>query len=266
MAMAHRVGLKEHSMIKSLVIAATALTAIAAPAAAQDRWDWSAGDRPYRLSGAGVADLLPELRRTPRGRAFVMRNFDRNRDGRISPREADAANRAFAAVAGPRRDRFDWGHRGRTVVVETTREADGGQWDRRAMRDYGFRQTARGATLTLSEDVLFATDSDVLRLGAVDRLRPLASYLRANPGVRVAIDGFTDSRGTAAHNQGLSERRAASVRSAFDAMGVTRARFSVIGHGEADPVATNATAAGMRQNRRVEVTLLGRRATEFARD
>ncbi len=48
-------------------------------------------------------------------------------------------------------------------------------------------------------------------------------------------------------------------------MGVTRARFSVAGHGEANPVATNATAAGMRQNRRVEVTLLGRRATEFAR-
>ncbi len=250
-------------MIKTVIIAATALAAFAAPAAAQDRWDWSAGDRPYRLIGAGVPDLFPELRRTERGRAFVMRNFDVNRDGRVSPREAAAANRAFAAVAGPRRDRFDWAARDRTVVVET-RTVVPGQWDRRAMRDYGFRQTPRGATLTLSEDVLFATDSDVLRPGAVEKLRPLAAYLRSNPGVRVAIDGHTDSRGTDAHNQDLSERRAASVRSAFDAMGVTRARFSVVGHGEADPVATNATAAGMRQNRRVEVTLLGRRATEFA--
>jgi len=117
--------------------------------------------------------------------------------------------------------------------------------------------------MRLDEDVLFATDSDVLRPGAIDKLRPLASYLRANPGVRVAIDGYTDSRGTDAHNQDLSERRAASVRAAFDEMDVTRARFTVAGHGERDPVATNGTAAGMRLNRRVEVTLLGRRASEF---
>ena len=48
--------------------------------------------------------------------------------------------------------------------------------------------------------------------GAIEKLRPLARYLRDNPGVRVAIDGYTDSRGTDAHNQDLSERRAASVR------------------------------------------------------
>lgn len=256
-------------MIKPIVIAAgltAALTTIASPALAQDRWDWSGGrpgDRAYRLVGRGVPGLYPELRDTPRGRAFVMRNFDRNRDGFISPPEAADANRAFAAIAGDRRDRFDWEARDRTVVVET-REVLPGGWDRRAMHDYGFRQTPRGATLTLSEDVLFATDSDVLRPGAIEKLRPLGRYLRANPGVRVAIDGYTDSRGSDAHNQDLSERRAASVRAAFDAMGVTRARFSVVGHGERDPVATNATAAGMRQNRRVEVTLLGRRATEFA--
>ena len=150
-------------MLKSIVIAATALTAVATPALAQDRWDWSGGrpgDRAYRLIGAGVQGLDPALRGTPRGRAFVMRNFDRNRDGRISPREAADANAAFVRVAGARRDGFDWDARDRTVVVET-RTVVPGQWDRRAMHDYGFRQTPRGATLTLSEDVLFATDSDV---------------------------------------------------------------------------------------------------------
>lgn len=239
--------------IRSVALIATMLTA--GPALAQDRWDWRPGD--YRLAGAGAPLLYPELRATPRGRAFVMRNFDLNRDGRVEPREADAANRAFAAIAGPSRDRFDWD---RHVVVTEER----GGWDRGAMRDYGFRQAPRGATLTLSEDVLFATDSDVLRAGALDRLRPLSSYLRDNPGVRVAIDGHTDARGSDAHNQDLSERRAASVREAFDRMGVTRARFQVTGHGESQPVASNSTAAGQRQNRRVEVTLLGRRATEFS--
>ena len=253
----------------SLVRAAAglALLAAAGPALAQSdaRYDPRDprfnGERP--LIGAGVPLLFPELRDSRRGRGFVMPDFDANGDGRISPREAQAANREFARIAGPRRDRFDWdryghGPRRGPVVVETTTV-----YDRGAMRGYGFRQTPRGATMTLSEDVLFATDSDVLRPGAIEKLRPLAGYLRANPGVRVAIDGYTDSRGSDAHNQDLSERRATSVRNAFDAMGVVRARFLVAGHGESQPVATNATAAGMRLNRRVEVTLLGRRATEF---
>ena len=181
-----------------------------------------------------------------------------------NPREARAANRAFALVAGPRRDRFDWeardriGRGDRVVVVE-----EGGGWDRQAMRGYGFRQTRLGATMTMQEDVLFRTDSAELRPGAIEKLRPLARYLRANPGVRVAITGHTDSRGTDAHNQALSERRAESVRAAFDEMDVTRARFRVEGRGESEPVATNATAAGMRLNRRVEVTLLGQRADQL---
>lgn len=255
-------------------LGAAALLAGAGPAAAQDRWDWQPGPRPYRLAGPGVPMLFPELRDTPRGRAFVMRNFDWNRDGYLDRREADAANRAFARIAGPRRDRFDWDRHAPGVVVEERvvtppppppPPAPAATWDARAMHDYGFRDTPRGARLTLSEDVLFRTDSDVLRPGAIDRLRPLAGYLRAHPGVRVAIDGYTDARGSDAHNQDLSERRAASVRSAFDAMGVVRARFAVAGHGERDPVATNATAQGQRLNRRVEVTLLGQRAEAVGR-
>jgi outer membrane protein OmpA-like peptidoglycan-associated protein len=247
---------------------AAALAASAAPASAQDRWDWDVGESDYRLVGPGVPRLLPELRRTSRGRAFVMRNFDRDRDGRVGVREAEAANRAFADVAGPRRDRFDWESRGRgrdMPLAERGGRVDGqaDSWDRAAMRAYNFRQTSEGARMTMQEDVLFATDSDVLRGPAIERLRPLARYLRANPGVRVAIDGHTDSRGSDAHNQDLSERRAQSVREALDEMGVTRARFRVAGHGESNPVATNATAEGMRLNRRVEVTLLGRRASEF---
>lgn len=254
-------------MTKTLLIAALAAStmAAAAPAGAQDRWDWTGG-RPgspeVRLVGNGVPLLFPELRRTLRGRAFVLRNFDFNGDARVSIREADAANAAFARVAGPRRDRFDWAARDVVVVVD---DRAPGRWDRRAMRDYGFRQTPRGATMTLSEEVLFATDSATLRPGAIDRLRPLADYLRETPGVRVSIDGHTDARGSDAYNQGLSLRRADAVRAAFDSMGVTRARFDVKGYGESQPIASNATAQGMRQNRRVEVTLLGQRADRFAR-
>ncbi|MDQ2878843.1 MAG: OmpA family protein, partial [Pseudomonadota bacterium] len=113
-------------------LAGLALATIAAPALAQDRWDWHggrAGERDYRLAGRGVPLLYPELRATNRGRAFVMRNFDFNHDGFVSPREAEAANRAFANAAGPRRDRFDWDHRDQVVVVDNAP----GHWDRGAM-------------------------------------------------------------------------------------------------------------------------------------
>ncbi|UZK64975.1 OmpA family protein [Sphingomonas sp. M1-B02] len=252
--------------IKLLAAASAALLCGTVPALAQSDWDYGGGrqgDRDYRLVGAGVPLLAPELRRTNRGRAFVMRNFDANRDGRVSPREAERANRAFFEIAGPRRDRFDWDSRDSLRPAPDMR---GGDWDRRAMRDYRFRQTPQGATMTMQEDVLFATDSAVLRPGAIEKLRPLGLYLRANPGVRVAIVGHTDARGTDAHNQSLSERRAESVRTAFDTMGVTRARFQVEGRGESAPVASNATAEGMRLNRRVEVTLLGQRADRFDRE
>src|SRR5690349_18926945 len=104
-------------MNRFLLLGATAAAAIGAAGAAsgQDRWDWDGGrdgDREYRLVGPGVPQLFAELRRTNRGRAFVMRNFDFNRDGLVNRREAAAANRAFAEVAGARRDRFDWESRG----------------------------------------------------------------------------------------------------------------------------------------------------------
>lgn len=251
------------------LIAGLAITLGAGAASAQGHWDWTGGRpgdaRAYDLHGPGVPILFPELRGTPRGRAFVLRNFDMRHDGFITPREARAANRAFAEAV-PDRGRFDW-----AVVdsgpaptpppyISTGRP---GPWDRGAMRAYHFRDTPEGARMTLQEDVLFQTDSAVLRPHAIDKLQALAGYLRGNPGVRVAIDGYTDSRGSDEHNQGLSERRADAVRAAFDQMGVTQARFRVRGHGENDPVATNGTADGMRLNRRVEVTLLGRRASEF---
>jgi outer membrane protein OmpA-like peptidoglycan-associated protein len=252
-----------HSRLFRIALIGATIAGLAGTAQAQGRWDWHGGrpgDQDYRLVGPGVRMLYPELRRTNRGRAFVMRNFDWNHDGLIDPREAIAANHAFAGVAGARRDRFDWD---RYDGPPPPPPSGPGVWDRGAMHGYGFHQTPRGAMMRLDDDVLFATDSDVLRPAALDKLRPIANYLRANPGVRVAIDGYTDSRGSDAHNQDLSERRAASVRSAFDQMGVTRARFTVQGHGEADPVAPNTTTAGMRQNRRVEVTLLGQRADRF---
>jgi len=123
-----------------------ALASISGAAAAQERWqrdDDRPIDRDVRLIGAGVAELLPDLRRTPRGRAFVMRNFDLNRDGRISPREARAANRAFATAGLDRDDRGPdrWDGRDRRDGPDRVVVVDRGDqgWDRAAMRGYRLR-------------------------------------------------------------------------------------------------------------------------------
>ncbi|MFD1951673.1 OmpA family protein [Sphingomonas arantia] len=249
--------------ILTTTLAALTLAAVPATASAQDRFDFGGGRRGERdilLQGNGVPILYPELRATNRGRAFVLRNFDANDDGRINRREADDANAAFARIAGADRRRFDWDSR--DVVVAVPVAPQGGGWDRRGMRDYRMKQTRYGATLVL-QDVLFRTGSAELRPGAEARLRPLAGYLRANRNVRVRIDGHTDSVGGAAANQQLSERRASTVRQALGTMGVERDRFRVQGFGETTPVATNATPAGRQLNRRVEVTLIGQQARSF---
>lgn len=134
---------------------------------------------------------------------------------------------------------------------------------RAQMQAYQMKQTQLGATLVL-RDVVFETGRADLKPGAAERLRPLASYLQANPNVRVRIDGHTDAQGSDAYNQALSDRRAASVGAALATMGVTGARIEAVGHGESQPVAENRTPAGRQQNRRVEVTLVGQQANSFA--
>ena len=238
-----------------------ALGGLAQAAQAQPRWDFDGGpaSRNWDLDGPGVRMLYPELRDNRRGRAFVIRNFDMQHDGFITPREAIAANRAFDGIAGPGR-RYDWdAPRGREVVAVPV--APGG-WDRAGMRGYHFRQGREGAVFDIS-DILFRTGSAQLRPGAEAKLQPLAGFLRANRGVRVAIDGNTDSVGSAESNLQLSRDRAASVADALQQMGVDGDRFRLAGHGEATPRVTNATAQGRQLNRRVEVTLIGRRAAEF---
>ena len=222
------------------------------------------GDRGRELIGPGVPLLLPELRDTRRGRAFVLRGFDRNHDGVIQPWEARAADRAFRDGHGFGRDRGDDRRDdGPPPPPPPSPEPDryAGD-DRPAMHAYGFRQNRYGAVFTLP-DVLFETGSARLRPTADAKLRPLAGYLRRNGGQRLRIDGFTDSVGTAQANLILSRDRARSVADALAGMGVDGGRFQLEGHGEDSPAASNLNAEGRQLNRRVEVTLVGRQASSF---
>jgi outer membrane protein OmpA-like peptidoglycan-associated protein len=114
------------------------------------------------------------------------------------------------------------------------------------------RQTQRGLVVTMG-DVLFATGRAELFAGAQRSVDQLANVLRQYPERRVLIEGFTDSVGSAASNEALSQRRAEAFRQALLARGVSADRMEVRGHGEGYPLADNRTPAGRQQNRRVEL-------------
>jgi outer membrane protein OmpA-like peptidoglycan-associated protein len=122
------------------------------------------------------------------------------------------------------------------------------------MADLQAKKTERGMIITIG-DVLFDTDQARLKPDGIATVRKLADVLTQNPNRTVLIEGFTDSTGSAAHNQELSERRAASVAAALTGMGVAGNRVATRGYGQAFPVAGNDTAVNRQLNRRVEIVL-----------
>lgn len=112
--------------------------------------------------------------------------------------------------------------------------------------------TDRGVVLTLG-DVLFSTGSSDLRGGANSELNKLVSFLNQYPKRRVQIEGHTDNVGSVEYNQGLSQRRADSVRYYLIEQGISSQRLSAAAMGMDRPVASNDNGAGRQQNRRVEI-------------
>jgi len=115
------------------------------------------------------------------------------------------------------------------------------------------KQTSQGMVLTLSGSPLFATGSDTLEPGAVHSLQNVADLMQQHPMMKIRVEGFTDSRGSDRYNDALSMRRAQAVANALKSDGVDPSRLVAIGHGESLPVASNNSAAGRQQNRRVEL-------------
>jgi Outer membrane protein and related peptidoglycan-associated (lipo)proteins len=116
------------------------------------------------------------------------------------------------------------------------------------------RDVARGTVITLSGGVLFESGKAELLPGAQDRLSRVAAFLKNSPRP-VVIEGYTDSRGSSSKNQSLSERRAQAVSDYLTSQGIPGDRIRAVGKGASSPVASNASASGRSQNRRVEVVL-----------
>jgi outer membrane protein OmpA-like peptidoglycan-associated protein len=103
----------------------------------------------------------------------------------------------------------------------------------------------------------FDTGQYTLRPLAREKLAKISGVVLGYPGLKLAIEGNTDSIGTDAYNQRLSEQRADAVRSYLAQQGVQESAMTVAGLGKTRPVAPNTTAKGRQQNRRVELVVSG---------
>lgn len=118
------------------------------------------------------------------------------------------------------------------------------------------RDTARGLIVNMS-DVLFDTAKYTLRPAAREKLAKIGGIVLGHPGLKLDVEGHTDSVGGDQYNQILSEKRAASVRDYLVQAGISAPSVSARGFGKTMPVAANSNAAGRQRNRRVELVVSG---------
>jgi outer membrane protein OmpA-like peptidoglycan-associated protein len=133
--------------------------------------------------------------------------------------------------------------------------------DGRGHRDSATARTKISLRFVMSDKkgrVLFDFDKADLKPAARQELQGVLQALKENPSLQTNIVGHTDSKGSDAYNMKLSQRRSNAVASYLAASGVARQTITTEARGEREPIATNATATGRAQNRRVEITLTPR--------
>lgn len=118
------------------------------------------------------------------------------------------------------------------------------------------RDTARGLIVNMS-DVLFDTGKSTLRAGAREKLAKVSGIIQSHPGLKLEIEGHTDSVGGDEYNQRLSEKRADAVRDYLVQQGIAADSITAKGYGKSRPVVSNASAEGRQRNRRVEMVVSG---------
>jgi outer membrane protein OmpA-like peptidoglycan-associated protein len=225
-----------------------------------------------RLRAQAEGDQRLEAER--RARAESERNVAQSETARIT-READAARIAAQSEADRVKRETDLAARmaaqaeaDRTLLAtqEADRlrlkaEAEKAELRSQLLSQFNLildtRDTARGLIINMS-DVLFDTAKFSLRPLARERLAKVAGILLGHPGLKLEVEGHTDSVGGEEYNQHLSEQRAGSVRDYLIVQGITEMNSAPAkGFGKSQPVATNDTPAGRQLNRRVELIVSG---------
>ena len=175
------------------------------------------------------------------------------------------AERARAAAEQQQQAAQAESDRNRTAAAASDQQLQQAVRDREELRARLLQQfnailvthdTARGLVVNMS-DVLFDSGKFTLRPLAREKLAKISGIVLAYPSLKLAIEGNTDSVGTEAYNQTLSEKRAEGVRSYLTQQGVPESSTTAAGFGKNQPIASNTTAEGRQQNRRVELVVSG---------
>lgn len=116
-------------------------------------------------------------------------------------------------------------------------------------------RVGEGIKITFDSGILFDVDKATLKPASRDQLAKLAIILNKYDDTNILLEGHTDATGSDEHNLDLSRLRAQSVSNYLASVGVNAARFTIMGYGEAQPIASNDTEEGRQLNRRVEVAI-----------
>jgi len=199
-------------------------------------------ERKVEIAIAEASTRYAEEQRAKLGEERARARLDaRTREADMAREDADAARVAAADDADA----------ARVAAAEAAQHSDELQRQIDALQA---EATDRGLVLTLG-DVLFTSGRADLKAGATSNLNQLVAFLNEYSNRNVEIEGHTDSVGSGDSNQGLSQRRADSVRTYLIQQGIRPERLTASGKGEHQPVADNDSESGRQQNRRVEVII-----------
>ncbi|HTH53109.1 MAG TPA: OmpA family protein [Edaphobacter sp.] len=175
--------------------------------------------------------------------------------------EAERAKAAQAEADAQRARAEAQAAKAQADAAAASKSADSAQQARERLRSQlnsvlATSETARGLIVNMS-DVLFDTGKYTLKPATQISLAKVSGILQSYPGLKLQVEGYTDSTGSPEFNQKLSENRAGAVRDFLVAQGVSPDNIIATGYGPAKPVADNNTAQGRAQNRRVQLVVSG---------
>ena len=120
----------------------------------------------------------------------------------------------------------------------------------------GFKVDNQGCPLNYTFKVQFDVDKDIVKDVYTQNLTKFVNFMNMMPNYKAQIQGHTDSDGSEKYNMKLSQKRAAAVSKKLVELGLDKNRLDAKGYGESKPVASNKTAEGKAQNRRVEAVII----------
>jgi len=215
----------------------------------------------YQSASAGpAAQLVPaDLHKAQMALDLAEKSFEKDSDSYKTKDLAYAAQRkaqlavALSNIAADQAAKVkadaDFQKKQTEVVKETKAELSA------ALAALAAKEEDRGTVITLSESVLFKSAQSSLMPSAKGKLDQVSAALAEVHGRNVIIEGHTDSQGSDDYNQGLSQRRADSVRNYLMQQGYSGGTMQALGMGEGSPIADNTSPEGRANNRRVEIII-----------